>query len=218
MKAPSNRKGGRPVAGESEQRMQHLVDTARRLFLAQGYEATSLEGIARAAGAAKTTIYRHFGSKKALFEKVVEAATQNFSVQLAQAQDENRSVEAGLRHIARCLLEVIYQPDSINLMRLFFAESPRFPEIGRAYDTYAKSVFMRGMADYLERCVEAGRMVVPDMILAADQFHHLVMSSRFFDVLLGVASIPDEREREDIATQAIGLFLAGYSRTPLRGA
>lgn len=211
MTAAPSRKCGRPAAAESEQRLQHIVDTALRLFLDHGYGATSLEGIAAAAGVAKTTIYRHFGSKKVLFEKSVELATRGFSVQLAEMHGRGDSAEDGLRHIARCLLEVIYRPGSVSLMRLLFAESPRFPELGRVYGTHAKSIFMTEMVGFLDRCVTAERMKVPDIPHAADQFHHMVMSSRYFDVLLDVAPVPNGDERERIADDAVGLFLACYA-------
>lgn len=205
------RKTGRPAAAESEQRLRHILDTALGTFLGQGYGAASLEGIAAAAGVAKTTIYRHFGSKKVLLERCLDVATADFRAHLTETSRMPRSAEDGLRHMAGCLLDVIYKPDCINLMRLLFAESPRFPELGRAYGTRAKAIFMDEMVAFLERHRAAGHLAVADIPAAADQFHHLVMSARYFDVLLGVAPVPDFAERARIAEQAVHLFLAAYA-------
>lgn len=65
-------KGGRPrqdQAGEAERR---LLDAALQRFLACGFEGTSCEDIARAAGASKATLYARYANKEALFEAVVQ--------------------------------------------------------------------------------------------------------------------------------------------------
>lgn len=212
MAVKSIRKPGRPAAGEGEERVRHILGSARRVFFDQGYGSASLEGIANAAGVAKTTIYRHFGSKKALFERCLSEATATLRVQLAEAS-EPASIGEGLRFMALCLLDVIYLPENVDLMRLLFAESSRFPELGRAYGTHAKSVFITEMVRYLGRDAVGVRLAVDDAAMAAEEFHHLVMSARYFDVLMGVAAIPDADERGEIAQRAVRLFLSGYRRS-----
>lgn len=214
MATTAKRKCGRPLAAEGEQRQQHIVKTALTLFFDNGYGATSLESIAAAAGVAKTTIYRHFGDKKGLFETCTEAATRDFRLQLAEMPRHAQSVEDGLRYAALCLLEVLYKPESISLMRLLFAEAPRFPELGRAYRTQAKSIFLTGMEGFLQRNIADGVLRADVGATGAEQFQHLVMSSRYFDVLLGTATIPTDTEQSEIAAEAIRTFLARYSARP----
>lgn len=48
-----------------------LLDAARSVFSASGFDAASMETIAAAAGATKPTLYGRFGSKKALYEQAV---------------------------------------------------------------------------------------------------------------------------------------------------
>jgi AcrR family transcriptional regulator len=45
---------------------------ARRLFADRGFEATSIDDIAAAAGVAKGAVYHHFASKEALFQDVLD--------------------------------------------------------------------------------------------------------------------------------------------------
>lgn len=61
----------------STRRQQQKADTARRifeaalaLFVAQGFEATTVEQIVRAAGVAKGTFFTHFASKEAVLEHI----------------------------------------------------------------------------------------------------------------------------------------------------
>src|ERR1700740_3160919 len=62
---------GRPPkerAGEGEER---ILDAARKVFLARGFEGASIDEIAEAARSGKPTIYARFPGKEALFTAVV---------------------------------------------------------------------------------------------------------------------------------------------------
>ena len=60
-------------AGAKETR-QSILDAARRLFLENGYAATTMPAIAQAAGTALDTVYATAGKKPALFRLLVETA------------------------------------------------------------------------------------------------------------------------------------------------
>ncbi len=51
---------------------QAILAAARRRFAADGFEATSIDDIAAAAGVAKGAVYHHFDSKEALFAQLLE--------------------------------------------------------------------------------------------------------------------------------------------------
>ena len=53
------------------ERRRQLLDTARRVFAARGFDAATLEEIAEAAGVTRPIVYSHFGDKRGLFEAVV---------------------------------------------------------------------------------------------------------------------------------------------------
>lgn len=63
-------------------RRAHLLRTAERLFMEQGYDGTTMVDIARAAGVAKGLVYWYFDSKQALFREII----QDVRVQLRTAQ------------------------------------------------------------------------------------------------------------------------------------
>lgn len=49
-----------------------ILEGARRRFAANGFDATSIDDIAEAAGVAKGAVYHHFASKEAVFLQVLE--------------------------------------------------------------------------------------------------------------------------------------------------
>lgn len=54
---------------------RRIADAARRLFLRDGYAATTLAGIATEAGVAVQTVYAVYGSKAGILDALREAAT-----------------------------------------------------------------------------------------------------------------------------------------------
>jgi AcrR family transcriptional regulator len=58
------------------ERKRQLLQHAKQLFVAYGYQATTTEKIAAAAGVTEPVLYRHFESKKALFLEVLQEIRQ----------------------------------------------------------------------------------------------------------------------------------------------
>jgi AcrR family transcriptional regulator len=63
---------GRQAA--AEERRRHVVDTAHRLFVTEGYGPTSIARIAEEAGVSAPTVYAVFGSKAGLLSAVAGVA------------------------------------------------------------------------------------------------------------------------------------------------
>ena len=72
----------------------HLLDTAIRLFNRHGYHATGVDRLIDETGIAKTTLYRHFGSKEdlivAALAKVDEQARDEMRAFVEAASDDPR--------------------------------------------------------------------------------------------------------------------------------
>jgi AcrR family transcriptional regulator len=63
---------GRPPKQEAGQTRERLLDTALKLFAAQGFAGTSIRQIAQAVGVKESAIYAHFASKEALYQTLFE--------------------------------------------------------------------------------------------------------------------------------------------------
>src|SRR6266545_3219858 len=79
---------------QAAQTRQDIIAAALQLFLQQGYAATTMAGIAQAAGVVVETIYRAFGSKAALFKAVVEAAVAGGAARAAVPPEQRPAVRA----------------------------------------------------------------------------------------------------------------------------
>ncbi|WP_236518189.1 TetR/AcrR family transcriptional regulator [Sandaracinus amylolyticus] len=81
-RTPARRKSALPRSGSAAPRKQkrlpalerrsQLIDVGRAVFAKRGYEATSVEEIAKRAKVSKPIIYEHFGGKEGLYAVVVD--------------------------------------------------------------------------------------------------------------------------------------------------
>src|SRR5947209_5425189 len=63
--------GGRPSRDAAAQLAGRILESARTLFLAEGFGATSVEAITQRAGVSKRTFYARFDDKADIFEAVL---------------------------------------------------------------------------------------------------------------------------------------------------
>jgi len=133
----------------AQQTRERLRAAAHRLFLQQGYLATSIDAILAEAGiSSKETLYRHYANKEALFVDVLSHLTMEqpgFSEKLATLPTPHDlpSLQQALTLLAREILSMMSQPGYLPLVRMIIAEAPRFPQLGALFFS---NVTQRGLA------------------------------------------------------------------------
>lgn len=71
----------------ADRRVQ-LLEVGRKVFASHGYEATSIEEIAQAAGVSKPIVYEHFGAKEGLYAAIVDREMDNLVKRVSDAISE----------------------------------------------------------------------------------------------------------------------------------
>src|SRR5437016_6165461 len=133
----------------TQQTRQRIRAAALRLFLQQGYLATSIDAILAEAGiSSKETLYRHYANKEALFVDVLAHLTMEqpgFSEKLAALPTPHDLPQLGqaLTQLSREILSMMSQPGYLALVRIIIAEAPRFPQLG---PLFFSTVTQRGLA------------------------------------------------------------------------
>jgi AcrR family transcriptional regulator len=106
-------------------RRRAVLSAAAEAFAHAGYAATSMEEIAATAGVTKLIVYRHFGSKEALYRAVLEQVFER------QAELFLANLEQGLHAegSTRALLDVAREwPDGFRLVWRHAAREPQFAD------------------------------------------------------------------------------------------
>src|SRR5437016_3110918 len=129
MQSDSIASGRRPANAEESPRSKRkqIVRAAIKVFLKEGYAATTLQKVAEEAKVIRATIYSHFKDKEELFVAIVEELTvNNFGEDFEQRMLSAEPVEFvhKLKELCQKRRE---DKQFLSLLRIVIAESERFP-------------------------------------------------------------------------------------------
>ncbi|MDR3506633.1 MAG: TetR/AcrR family transcriptional regulator [Caulobacteraceae bacterium] len=209
MNAEPLRRMGRPDQQASEDLVRRIVETAARLFIEQGYAATSIEQVAAGAGSGKQTIYRRFTSKEGLFTEVINQRGRRLLEIAESARTTHAEPIKALEECCRMLLDFVLQPDMISLHRVLVAEIMRFPSLGEYVLNNCLGPFKNHLNALLEAAVEAGQIHSDDLTLTHDLMTGLITGGPVQQALLGRQLFATPAERETYFNAAWALFLRG---------
>ncbi len=130
---------------------QRLLRAGIELFTTRGYQGTTTPLIARKAGVAEGTIYRHFTGKRDLWNELYRGALRWVLAQAEQVDADRSSARAQLERLADALARCAARdPAVIRLALLQPADDlPDEPsrELRRAFQAALEGIVARGKAD-----------------------------------------------------------------------
>src|SRR5580658_1837497 len=169
---------------------RQIMDGARAVFLAQGFDAASMGEIARAAGVSKGTLYVYFDNKEQLFEAIVNEQCQVQAEGLFNLDPNDPDVEGVLMRLGTGFVDYLCQPEKASPLRTVIAIADRMPEIGKRFYEKGPACGIATLATYLKAQVDAGVLAVEDCEIAAAQFLDACQSTLFKPVLFNFAPPP----------------------------
>lgn len=116
------------------QKRNQILQGALEIFLHQGYEGTSMDRVAAAAGVSKITIYKHFEDKEGLFVALIEQVTSQRFNQVFGTLSLTEDPAHVLHHIAQKFMQLVSGDEEyVAFLRLIIGESGRFPELAKLF-------------------------------------------------------------------------------------
>jgi AcrR family transcriptional regulator len=183
-----------------------IAEAALRLFLQEGFTATSVDMIAREAKVSKPTIYSHFPDKNALFEWVFVNGVEL----LASAWPIPKLGEgAPRRQLVRFAIHCVnhWNDDTVvALIRLAIAEVNRFPGIGSRVQGRLLRPLQIELVGFLKN-VRRPNLDAARAETAAQGFLCELRAETLEPRLFGLGKAPTERRRREIAEAAAESFL-----------
>lgn len=201
----------RLAAGQDPAKRAQILEGAGRVISRMGYDAASVNDIAREAGVSKGTIYVYFSGKEDLFEGLMEETRERLFRELGEELQRPGPVDERLRSYGGRLVRKLCSDPVVQAHRVMIGVAERMPELGaRFYERGAR----RGtqlMVDFLTQRVSAGELTIPDVRLAAAQFGELCMAGLFRRRLFGhLTQPPTDEEIDRNVKAAIDMFLCFY--------
>src|SRR5580704_8989304 len=93
--------GGRPSHDEAMRRDERLIEIAASMFMERGFEGTSVDAVAEAAGIGKATLYARYKDKGELFAAVLQRKIDRWLAMNETGEPATGSVEDVLLALAR---------------------------------------------------------------------------------------------------------------------
>lgn len=202
---------GRPKQDEVGAIESGLLDAALREFVAHGYGGASINRIVRDAGVSKTTLYSRYESKGDLFHAIMQRQVDR----LAQAEPLSPrggqlDLAEGLKAYGRSALEASLEGGLIEVNRLVYSESHRFPELAAAAAERSETG-IRQVSDFIARCAVADGIACRNPALIAEMFI-LMLRGRYVDVMLagGTQAMPTHLHWIEAAVEGLLAGRAGW--------
>jgi TetR/AcrR family transcriptional regulator, mexJK operon transcriptional repressor len=161
---------GRPSPEDTAEIEKRLLAVALEEFLQHGYGGASMNRIIRAARVSKTTLWSRFSSKEELFRAIVSEQIERLSAATALTSGAGRlDLEQGLKSYANHTLTISLSGDLLQVNRLIYSESHRFPELGAAAAERTQ-LGIGQISEFIQQCAVADGIPCRDPDGVAESF------------------------------------------------
>lgn len=197
------------VAGDrgevSSPRVRHLLLSARAQFVDRGFDAVSIDSIARTAGVSKETIYRYFADKEALFRAALDAQGAEFDARAAAVHESAASGGSELAGLARAILDSALDQGMFSALWVAAGVAHKMPDLAASLQN-GQGMRLEPVRQALEDFAREKGVDRPVPLELALDFGSLAVEGPV--VLMGFpAASPADRERA--ARHAVTLFVEG---------
>ena len=187
-----------------------VLEGAREVFMADGFEGASVDDIAKAAGVSKATLYSYFPDKRLLFMEVAKIECNRQTDMAVEDIDTTQPPNVVLREISTGLMEFFLSDLGQQVFRISVAETGRFPELGHEFYQCGPLMVKNIIANYIQISMDRGELKIDDIDLAAYQLMELCKADLFPKLVFGVQTNFSEAEIEHVVNSAVEMFMARY--------
>lgn len=191
-----------------EETRERILDAATEIFADQGYTGATTRAIAARAGVNEVTLFRHFGSKRSLFQAMVERNSALPLLEKALQSELTGDLRRDLTTIATSILTMMIQRHREILMSLVEAE--RQPEM-QPVITFIPSQLRKALAGLLQQHMRQGTVRPVDPLVAAQALLGMLLA---FSISIGTGTLPEglaQQPAEQVAAQFVDIFLQGIA-------
>ncbi|SDU02189.1 TetR/AcrR family transcriptional regulator [Halopseudomonas salegens] len=209
-KPSSHPRPGRPVDPE---KIERILDHALQ-SIAEGDLQFGMESVARRAGVAKSTLYRHFDNADGLLKAVLERQHRALVGNGPEPFSSLEGLREQLLNLGHQLLDFLASEEGIKIMRAVIAHGARHGAHGQMIYQDGPIAFVRRAEECLRHAVEQGQISVDDPAMAAEQLVGMWKGCMLNGLLMNGRPLPDQAERQLRIESAVDLFLRATTRLP----
>ena len=164
----------------SQDTREKIKEAAKKLFSEHGYAAVTTKKIAEGAGISEVTLYRHFESKRSLFNAIVKENMLNFGIAEFLENEATYDVRKDLTNIATMMINAYKKNKALIRMMV---KDPFLKSEARAHSRRMESQDMKALAAYFDE-IKQRELIKDDpkrlMMLFNSNIHGFVMHRYIF--------------------------------------
>ncbi|MBQ0214765.1 TetR/AcrR family transcriptional regulator [Proteus vulgaris] len=194
-----NQKRGRPARPQEEIR-QEIYEATISLLLEQGYNATTIDAIAKQASIAKKTIYRFTKDKEDLVEQIVLSWTDSF---VAIFHDKATNFDEFILLLSQHLNSIVQTVLNHKAVGLYKLLQEDFPSREVLMEKYQRSGILRGrslLTQWLQQQEKNGIIRSYDYATLSDLLLAMVIAEPLRQIALGIVP-PTPKSNFDLRIQ-----------------
>ena len=195
------------MTGRTAKKRVQILEGARVVFLAEGFDGASMEAIAQAAGVSKGTLYTYFKGKDELFTALVAACQNRSFEETFRSLNRTADLRESLETLAWNYLDAVREPGNLALLRVVVGASAKLPSLGRAFYETGMQPPVERLARYLAENAPPKGTDIWDAELAAVQFFAFLRASVAVPMLIAHEPSPSPQRCSEIIAQAVRTLL-----------
>ena len=194
-------------AGSIDRKAQ-ILDEATRLFSESGYDKVTIKQLAEACSITEPALYRHYSSKEAIYESVLDAiesrlGTNDIFPELEQETDLQPFLETFALHI------IHYFSKNEDIYRLLLFSALRGHNKAKRVYQIIRGTYVKFLIGQFDRFYEAGKIIKKNNDVTARCFTGMVfdcaLSTTLWKGFQGKAYKPEDVVANNVPIYARGL-------------
>lgn len=187
-----------------------IVEVACELFCKLGFQATTMDKIAREAKISKLSIYKHFDSKETLFSAAIAARCQDFAPR-SLFEGVTGTAKEQLLAVGNSLLRLLMSDDVKSIEAMIMSDTTNQVALSRLYYEAGPQRFVSQIEELLRNLHDKQALSVTDPKPSARLFAALFKGS---DLHYIARFDPEMAQRDEVISSycqaAVDVFLAAH--------
>ena len=193
----------------TDRKRQAILDAAIAEFAEHGFEAARISRIGKLAEVSSRTLYRHFESKEALFDAIVDIQVARLEMPTSSEYDPGLPLRDQLIEVLTAYVDAMTAEDFMVLTRIthpVFLRDTSLAQRGFSKFSPQDHIVVR----LIEQAMDAGALRKEDHVYAAKQAAFMLLGFFYWPTLiLGEAeSVP--KSRSEVIADCADMFLSYY--------
>lgn len=150
---------------------ERIIEESLKLFAVNGFESVSVRTIAAAVGVRDSALYKHFSSKQAIFDAIVEQSIERFKQQYTKVDIKHLNSD---NLVDSCMMMFRYQtkdPWIQHFRQILIIEQFRNPKIAELYKKIFIDMPIVGQKSIFEELIQAKVMKDNDAYVMAIELY-----------------------------------------------